>query len=214
MTMRHWPLFGLRLSTPRLELCLPSPAELDALADLAAEGVHDPAVMPFGVPWTDAEPPARARATVQYHWGKWATWQPQDWALLLVAVADGTVVGMQELDARDFALVREVSTGSWLGLRHQGQGLGTQMRAAVLHLAFAELGAEFATSKAFLDNPGSLGVSRKLGYQPDGLVRHEIRGRAATQQRLRLSRTDWELHRTVPVEVYGLEACLPLLGIG
>ena len=30
-TLRHWPLFGLRLRTPRLELRLPSLADLDEL---------------------------------------------------------------------------------------------------------------------------------------------------------------------------------------
>jgi hypothetical protein len=42
MTMTHWPLTGLRLRTPRLELRLPALADLDELAGLAAEGLHDP----------------------------------------------------------------------------------------------------------------------------------------------------------------------------
>jgi RimJ/RimL family protein N-acetyltransferase len=212
MTMRHWPLFGLTVRTLRLRLRLPSPPELDALADLAAEGVHDPAVMPFGVPWTDVPPAERARATVQYHWAGWSAWRPEAWQLNLVVVADGTVVGMQALEARDFAVVRQASTGSWIGRRHQGQGYGTEMRGAVLHLAFAELGARDATSKAFLDNPASLSVSRKLGYEPDGVFRQERRGRPATQQRLRLTREAWERHRPVPVTVEGLAPCLPLFG--
>lgn len=212
--MNTWPLFGLRLRTPRLALHLPSLDELDELAGLASEGIHDPAVMPFDVPWTDAEPAERARQTVQHQWGTWSAWKPQDWVLNLVVVADETVVGTQGLRAKDFAVVREVSTGSWLGLRHQGQGLGTEMRAAVLHLAFAELGAEYARSGAFLDNPASLAVSRKLGYQPDGLMRQRVRNEAATQQRLRLSWTGWEEHRRIPVEVEGLEPCMPLFGLG
>ena len=48
-----WPLFGLVLRTPRLELRVPSLEQLAALAELADEGVHDPAAMPFLVPWTD-----------------------------------------------------------------------------------------------------------------------------------------------------------------
>ena len=83
-------------------------------------------------------------------------------------------------------MLREVSTGSWLGQRYQGQGLGTEMRAAVLHLAFTGLGAEFATSNTFTDNAASLGVSRKLGYLPDGIQRQVIRGRPVVLQLLRL----------------------------
>jgi RimJ/RimL family protein N-acetyltransferase len=44
------------------------------------------------------------------------------------------------VSGRDFAVLREVHTGSWLGQRYQGQGLGTEMRSAVLHLGFAGLG--------------------------------------------------------------------------
>ena len=72
--LRHWPLFGLRLRTPRLELRLPSLADLDELAGLAAAGVHDPAVQPFGVPWTDVPPDQRARGVLQYHWRQLAAW--------------------------------------------------------------------------------------------------------------------------------------------
>lgn len=212
--MRHWPLFGLRLSTSRVELRVPSLDDLDALADLAFEGVHDPAEMPFGVAWTDAEPAERARGTVQHHWNTWANWKPDEWHCQFVVISGGEVAGTQELAARDFAVVREVSTGSWLGRRFQGQGIGTEMRAAVLHLAFAGLGAQAAVSGAFLDNPTSLGVSRKLGYQPDGIARQSRRGEAVTQQRLRLTRDDWETRRDLPpVTVEGLAPCLPLFGV-
>ena len=51
-----WPLGGLRLLTPGLELRLASPDDLDALASLAADGVHEPGVQPFAFPWTDAPP--------------------------------------------------------------------------------------------------------------------------------------------------------------
>jgi RimJ/RimL family protein N-acetyltransferase len=208
-----WPLAGLRLTTPRLELRVPSDPDLEHLADLAAAGVHDPEVQPFGVPWTDAPPPDRARGTLQYHWSQRAAWQPAKWSLSLVVVNDGAVVGTQELSAADFAVLREVSTGSWLGQAHQGHGIGTEMRAAVLHLAFAGLGAQYATSNAFGDNPASQGVSRKLGYVHDGIERCVRRGQAATLLRLRLDRETWEMTRTVPVDICGLEPCLAMFGL-
>jgi hypothetical protein len=72
------------------------------------------------------------------------------------------------------------------------------MRAAVLHLAFAGLGAEFATTSAFTDNASSLGVSRKLGYLPDGIQRQVSQGRPAVLQLLRLDRAGWEAHQRGP----------------
>jgi RimJ/RimL family protein N-acetyltransferase len=200
------------LRTPRLELRLPSLEQLAALGELAGSGVHDPAAMPFVTAWTDQPPGERARSVLQWHWKSWAGLTPQKWSLGFVVLAAGEVLGTQEVGGTDFAVTREVTTGSWLGLRHQGRGIGTEMRAAVLDLAFAGLGAETATSAAFLDNPASLGVSRRLGYTPDGLARYAVRGRLRLDQRLRLDRAAWEAHRTVPVEIEGLEPCRELLG--
>ncbi|RMB86951.1 GNAT family N-acetyltransferase [Streptomyces shenzhenensis] len=209
----HWPLAGLRLTTPRLELRLPNPDELAALASLAAEGVHDPAVQPFTVAWTDVAPEQRARSVLQYHWRCWGEWQPENWELNLVALQDGVVVGTQGIGARDFAIRREVHTGSWLGRRHHRRGLGTEMRAAVLHLAFAGLSARHAVSGAYADNTASLGVSRKLGYRDDGIEHHVVRAESAVLRRLRLTPEQWREHRQAPVKTAGLQECLPWFGL-
>lgn len=149
---------------------------------------------------------------MQWHWRSWADLSPEAWHLSFVVVRDDVVVGTQELTAKQFGLRREVHTGSWLGRDHQGKGIGKQMRAAVLHLAFAELGALWATTSAFEDNPASLGVTRRLGYQPDGMEVHERRGAPATMLRYRLSLAEWQQRPRIDVEVTGLDACRPLLG--
>ena len=110
MLVDHWPLLGPRLNTPRLELRLPSEEELAQLADLAAEGVHEPDRMPFIVPWTDLPPAERARSVVQHHWLRRGNRAPDTWALNLSVFKDGRVVGLQEITARDFAVVRQAST--------------------------------------------------------------------------------------------------------
>jgi RimJ/RimL family protein N-acetyltransferase len=213
MITEHWPLFGLRLFTPRLELRVPSLDDLGQLAGVAATGVHDPDRQPFVVPWTDGSPAERARGTLQWHWGQWSAWSPAKWSIGLVTVLDGRVIGTQEMDARNFGVLREVGTGSWLGREFHGRGYGTEMRAAVLDLAFTGLGAEQATSEAFDDNAASYAVSRKLGYADDGIARHVVRGRPATGRRLRLDRAGWEAARTVEVRIEGLEPCLPMFGV-
>lgn len=213
MNPQWWPLAQLRLNTPTLELRLPSEDDLHALATLAALGVHDPLVQPFEYPWTDVPPAERARSTLQYQWTQWGMWRPEHWTLELAVVRDGTVVGIQSMSAANFAVVRQVSTGSWLGHAHQGHGIGTEMRAAILYLAFAGLGAQDAVSAAFADNPASLRVSRKLGYADDGISRSMRRGQPAMSRRLRLSLASWEANQTVPVTIRGLEPCLPMFGI-
>src|SRR6266567_7522699 len=72
-------------------------------------------------------------------WAGRARVDPQWWRLYFVVVVDGRPVGMQDLTGTDFAAFGTVSTFSWLepGMRHRG--FGTEMRSAILHLAFAGL---------------------------------------------------------------------------
>ena len=212
MTTSCWPLYGLRITTPRLELRLPGLGLLEELAAVAGAGVHDPEEMPFSFPWSDASPDVRTRTTFQHVLGTVAEWRPESWTLSLAVLQDGAVVGRQDLTARAFGVTADAQTGSWLGLPHQNRGLGTEMRAAVAHLAFEGLGARTLRSSAMTDNPRSLAVSRKLGYEPDGLETVAVRGEARTLQRLRLERAAWERHRTVPVGMEGLEPCRELFG--
>ncbi len=210
MIADHWPLYRLVLRTPRLELRLPGLDRLAELADLAVAGVHDPAVQPFAAEWTDAPPAEQARNVLTYHWHTWSAWSPAEWELGLVAIAEGRVIGTQSIGAKRFAELREVGTGSWVGRAHHGQGYGTEMRAAVLELAFAGLDAQFATSQAFTGNHASAAVSRKLGYADDGIERLVIRGAPVVGRRLRLDREIWQQNRPVPVRIEGLEHCRPM----
>jgi RimJ/RimL family protein N-acetyltransferase len=85
------------------------------------------------------------------------------------------------------------------------------MRSAVLHLAFAELGAEVAETSAFADNPASLGVTRALGYQENGWYLDVREGQQARHLRFLMTRADWETRRRDDITVEGLEPCLPQL---
>src|ERR1700687_2525723 len=122
----RWPLWSLRLTTPRLELRLGTEDDLDQLADIAYQGIHDPAVQPFTAGWTDQDPQRRADATRQWHWAQRGAWRPEDWTCDVVVRHQGRVIGTQGLGARDFGILSEVNTGSYLGRAFQGRGLGTE----------------------------------------------------------------------------------------
>ncbi len=210
-----WPLRHLVLRTPRLELRPDDDVGLLELVAVAYHGVHPPEEMPFGVPWTDADPADLGRNALQYFWGVRAALRPSSWELNFLARLDGAVIGTQGLKADEFAITREVHTGSWLGRRYQRRGLGTEMRAAVLAFAFEHLGAELARSTVFTDNPASLRVSGKLGYRHDGTTTDVRRGKLATQHRMLLTRSDFDAHRPPwSLQVDGLDACRALLGSG
>jgi RimJ/RimL family protein N-acetyltransferase len=207
------PALGVRVVCGPVELRGTTDDLLARLCALAADGVHAPGAMPFLVPWTDTTPAERARRTAQWQWRCRAEFSPERWDLNLAVLRDGVVVGMQGLSGRDFLVTRSLSTGSWLGLEHQGRGTGTLMRQAVAVLAVDHLGAEELRSAAFADNPASHGVSRKVGYRPDGTERVQRRpGELAVDHRLRLDPADL-VRPAWPVEVHGVEALRREIGL-
>lgn len=195
-----WPPHGLVLTAPDVVLRGMTEADAFALARVAPPDLeHDPRLPDLGVP------------VLQAYWGQLGGWRREDWVLPFVVLHEGEPVGLQALEGADFAVRRTVDTHSWLVPQARGRGLGTQMRAVVLELAFAHLGARWAVSEAFEDNAASLGVSRALGYRDNGVDLRRHGDAVRTMQRLRLDAQDWRC--PVPVAVEGLEPCLPLLGL-
>jgi RimJ/RimL family protein N-acetyltransferase len=201
------PLFELRLRTPRLELRLPTRPELEQLREVALAGVHPPDFMPFSIAWTD-DP--ELSDFLAFHELRRRDWKPEAWELELGVWCDGELVGTQEVGSERFAETRTVGTGSWLGERFQSRGIGTEMRTAVLELAFRGLGAELARSGALDGNASSLRVSEKLGYRIAGRSTAAPRGVEVPHTDLELRREEWQ--PAFPVEIERLEPCLPLFG--
>jgi RimJ/RimL family protein N-acetyltransferase len=209
-----WPLFDVRVSTERLELRLPTEVELLELLEIAGSGIHDPNEMPFGFAWTDQPSPLFERSFMQYHWSTRANWSPGKWSLDFGVWTEGRLLGTQGIGAENFAVLRAVSTGSWLAREFQGQGIGKEMRSAVLGFAFDHLGAVWATSGSFVDNQASAAVSRALGYEEDGLEVLAPRGEAKELIRWRLHVDEWHARERPRVEVAGLERCWDMFGLG
>lgn len=207
----HWPLFGLRISTERLELRVPTDDDLAEMLEVARLGIHDPAIMPFLFPWTDQASPQFERSFFQFHWGCRARWTQTSWDLNFVVVVDGKIVGSQGIAANNFPSLRSVETGSWLGREFQGHGIGKAMRSAVASFAFEHLNAERVTSTAFFDNPASQHVSLATGYKPNGTTVTVRRGVSAESRHFVLERQYWEANTIrKPIVVEGFEACRPL----
>jgi RimJ/RimL family protein N-acetyltransferase len=210
------PQLRLRLTTPRLELRVPDESDLLALAEVVAEqGIHDPGTMPFQGGWSSAPQQVVAGRVMQYLWKGLALSRPDYWNLGLAVFLDGRAVGVQGLQARRFPRLGEIATESWLARGYHGRGIGTEMRTAALHLAFAGLGAEHLTSAVYEDGAAALAVNKKLGYQPDGIEVQERQGTPAVLTRWRMTRAQWELRPVPDVRIEGLDdACRGLLGAG
>ena len=208
---RIWPLFGLSVSTPRLMLLVPTDADLVRLAQVAAD-IHAPGARPLTAPWTDHQGIGREQALLQHHWEARSSWSPRRWSLDLAVWHEGELVGVQTVRAHDFAVRRTVQTASWLHRSRQGAGIGTEMRRAALHLAFAGLGAQRAETEAHESNLASLTVTARLGYRPNGDdLRIDAQGRRRVL-RFVLDVDDRPPDLGADVVIQGLEPCRPLLG--
>ena len=211
-----WPPLGLRIVGAGLELAWATDELMFALAREAASGVHDEGYMPFVVPWTRGTPEQVGRSVLQYGWGRRGVLSPQDWCLQLAVLRDGQVLGLQDAFARGYPVTCTAETGSWLGLRHHGQGVGWRMRLLMLHLLFDGLGARTATTAAFDDNPGSLGVTRKLGYRENGTTNQVRDGAPVVSRAFRMDRADWDARpdwMRPDVELHGVEPVRALLDL-
>jgi RimJ/RimL family protein N-acetyltransferase len=193
-----WPLFGLTLRTPRLELRPVLDQDIPAAVAAARSGIHEPGRNPFSTAWAEAPEHELGHRMAQWHWRCRAERTPESWTLLLGIWHDGEFIGCQDVGAKDFALLKTVTTGSWLKQSVQGRGFGKEMRAAVALYAFDWLGAEAAESEAANWNEASLGVSRSLGYDLNGITRKAWGTQIERVQHVRLTpdsfkRPDWTL---------------------
>ena len=206
MTTRAWPLFDLRVTTPRLTLRLPREDELLRLAERAVGNVLAPEQAGFMRAWAQLESPQFEREFMQFHWRARAGWNPARWQLPLGVYADGELWGSMDGFATEFLRLRSVTTGSWLMPEARGQGLGKEMRAAIVQLCFAGLGACEVRSAAHPENAASLGVSRALGYREDGTEMMLSATGPVEARRMRLAREDWRPREDI--EISGLDLTL------
>ncbi len=207
----YWPIFDLRLRVGDLELRPMTEADQPLVADLLPDDVElDPAATTYGLADVHL---TRAVIVHQSYWRGFGTWSPAHWRLNFLVSLAGEPIGAQELEGTDFPLLRTVDTASFLVPDARGRGLGAAMRCAVLGLAFEGLAAEAAITSAWHDNLASLGVSRSLGYQPNGEHLHARGDGRDRMVHLRLTREDWTARARPVTEIIGLEACRPLFGL-
>ncbi len=204
----EWPLFGVSLSIGDVALRPVTDADLPAIDVLFPEDVEqDPGWQHFAGLSAQQN---RRRLLVQQIWHHRGSWSPSSWCLDLAVEVSGELVGMQALEADDFAKLRTVDSSSWLAVHARGRGTAVAMRTAILGLAFDHLGAVAAITSARVDNAPSLAVSRRLGYLDNGVSLTDSPTGVVQLQHLRLTRENWAAS---PVNVTGLDSCLAWFGV-
>jgi RimJ/RimL family protein N-acetyltransferase len=211
VTHAYWPLLDLRLTSGDLELAPLVEADLaEVVRLLPADLELNPAATRFAVD----ESTHRGVVVHQEYWRSYGTWTTQAWRFHLAVRRDGQLLGLQELEGNEFLRLRTVDTSSWVVEAARGAGIGKAMRRAVLALAFDHLGARAAITSAWHDNHASLGVSRSLGYRPNGESLLARGDGVDTLVHLRMTLDDWRAAGGAPaVTVTGVREALPLFGL-
>lgn len=209
-----FPPFGLQISCGPLELRCVRETDVPIAAELASRGIYDPAELPFLRRWAEAAGHELALNTAQFYWSTFAGFRPEDWHLVFLVSHEGTPVGVQDASAKDFRQVRSIMTGSWLSREYQGKGIGTLMRQTVCSFGFDELGAVEMVSGYMDGNAASAGVSRKVGYEPNGEIRglHPDGDRARVEKRVHLVPPNF-VRPPWPVRVSGAAELRAFIGI-
>lgn len=206
---------NVEVSTPLVVLCGATDEHVEALAPLVAAGKATADPPPWDDPsaFYESDPDLRVQQWMRAIWRARGTVRSDIWRLQFVVFVDGSPVGQQDLTGHDFDDFGIVESTSWVSSDHRGRGIGSEMRSAILHLAFDGLGAREAHSEGAVDNVGSNKVSERLGYRPNGVAWATHRGEPVLGQRWRLEREHWQPHRRDDIELRGVPECRRALGI-
>ena len=211
MTHPFWPLLDLRLTSGDLEL---TPLVEADLAEVVRLLPADLELSPTATRFAVDERTHRGVVVHQEYWRSYGTWSTQAWRFHLAVRRDGELLGLQELEGNEFPTLRTVDTSSWLVESARGAGIGKAIRRAVLALSCDHLGAQAAVTSAWHDNHASLGVSRSLGYRPNGESLLARGDGVDTLVHLRMTLDDWRSAGGAPdVTVTGVPEALSLFGL-
>lgn len=203
----------LRVTTPQIELVGATDHLLEKLEPIVRTGKASAEPAPYDDPMSlyEEDPEIRVVKWLQSVWRGRGIVTADFWRLNLIVMLNNKPVGMQDVIGDHFNTYGTVGTFSWLSSDVRQRGIGSEIRQAALHLAFDGLEAREATSEAFIDNLGSNGVSRRLGYKENGVTWASRHGEPALMQRWRLTREDWLPHRRSDIEMYGVASTRKVL---
>tara|TARA_R110002020_G_scaffold135680_9_gene303009 strand:- start:1014 stop:1574 length:561 start_codon:yes stop_codon:yes gene_type:complete len=158
------------LRTARLELSIPTHADVDAITEAA----QDPEVPR----WTTLPSPY-TRADAEEFIGKAASWWESTSELTWGIRIDGSWIGMIGLHATQPGGDAEI--GFWMAKSARGKGFLTEAAARVVDFAFAApLSLARIQWRAIVGNVASALAARALGFRYEGLLRQglsDVRGR-------------------------------------
>jgi RimJ/RimL family protein N-acetyltransferase len=167
------------LETERLSLRRPTLADVKAIAHLANDRRIAGNTRRLPHPYSQEHAVAFVRAIAE------DAGEP-----VFLIESNFSPIGMAGIDWRE---EDAPELGYWLGVKHWGQGFGTEAARAVIDYFFEEFDHDLLFSGARVANPASRNILEKCGFQWSGVELHrfEALGSSTPVDRFRLSRSVW-----------------------
>ena len=166
MSAHAWPEPAYVVRTRRLEARCYERADVDAVHDAIV--THAEALRPY-MPWIREEPIERARRAATLRGFRGAFDAGTNFIYGVWDRASRRFVGGTGLHPRSGAGVLEI--GYWIVPDRWGEGLATEVAAAMTRVGFERMGARRMELRIAPDNAASLRVAQKLGYVREGVLR-------------------------------------------
>lgn len=160
----RWPGKGTLITERNVSLAWIDDEILGQLAVLAGEGIFPRPYPSYAFPWAQGDAETVRKNVIEYQRGVRTTCGPEKWRLEQAVIVDKQPVGVVGIGAEDWQDRKVGVSGSWLGRRYQGRGIGSTAAVALLRVFFERLGGEEARRIVYPENTASLRVGEKLGY--------------------------------------------------
>ncbi|PIN89616.1 hypothetical protein COU60_03330 [Candidatus Pacearchaeota archaeon CG10_big_fil_rev_8_21_14_0_10_34_76] len=101
---------------------------------------------------------------------KWKKKDKKDITFFIELKSERKIIGVtsiHNIDMKD----KKATTGSWLNKKYWRKGYMTEAKIPVLDFAFNKIGLKKIETEAFVENISSNGMSKKLGFKKEGLLR-------------------------------------------
>jgi len=162
----RWPHPAYSIRTPRLVLRCYERSDVDAVHEAVIEHADD--LRPW-MPWVQNEPVERSDRVEMVRRFRGHFDLGIEFVYGIFDRRGGDYLGGCGLHPRTGHRTLEI--GYWIAPPRWGQGLATEVAAALTRVAFEVLGADRVEIRIDPDNDRSLAVARKLGYREEGTLR-------------------------------------------
>ena len=162
----HWPSPAYVIRTERLSLRCYERSDVDAVHDGVLANVEP--LRPW-MPWIAKEPLSRRERAELLRAFRGAFDQGRDFVYGVFDLHDGEYLGGCGLHPRVSPGGLEI--GYWVVRHRWGQGIATELAAALTRVGFEHMDAERLEIRVAPDNARSLAVPRRLGYVEEGRLR-------------------------------------------